>query len=83
MTITGVDITGEFRLNCVQVAIMRLRYFTVYLGHNQYAELKMNPNYTHHIHCINGQPKLLFGKVFVCLVEESNYYHFTTGQNNL
>lgn len=61
----------------------RGRYFTVYLGHNQYAELKMNPNYTHHIHCINGQPKLLFGKVFVCLVEESNYYHFTTGQNNL
>ena len=27
----------------------RGRYFTVYLGHNQYAELKMNPNYYHHI----------------------------------
>ena len=58
-------------------------YFTVYLGHNQYVELKMNPNYTHYIHCINGQPKLLFGKVFVCLVEEENYYHFTIGQNNI
>ena len=61
----------------------RGRYFTVYLGHKQYAELKMNPNYTHHIQCINGQPKLLFGKVFVCLVEESSYYHFTIGQNNI
>ena len=61
----------------------RGRYFTVYLGHNQYAELKMNLDYRHYIHCINGQPKLLFGKVFICLVEESNHYHFTIGQNNI
>lgn len=61
----------------------RGRYFTVYLGHNQYYELRSNPNYYHYIYQLDKQPELLFGKVFVCLVEESNYYHFTTGQNNL
>ena len=60
----------------------RGRYFTVYLGHNQYTELKNNPNY-HHIYQLNKQQELLFGKVFVCLVEESSYYHFTIGQNNI
>ena len=59
------------------------RYFTVYLGHNQYDELKMNPNYYHHICQVYKQPELLFGKVFICLVEEDNYYHFTIGQNNI
>ena len=33
----------------------RGRYFTVYLGHNQYAELKMNPNYYHHIYQLDRQ----------------------------
>ena len=61
----------------------RGRYFTVYLGHNQYAELKMDPNYYHYICQVDKQPELLFGKVFICLVEESSYYHFTIGQNNI
>ena len=59
------------------------RYFTVYLGHNQYYELKNNPNYYHYIYQLDKQPELLFGKVFICLVEEENYYHFTIGQNNI
>ena len=61
----------------------RGRYFTVYLGHNQYYELKNNPNYYHYIYQLDKQPELLFGKVFIYLVEEENYYHFTIGQNNI
>ena len=45
----------------------RGRYFTVYLGHNQYTELKNNPNYYHHIYQLDKQPEILFGKVCVCV----------------
>ena len=83
MKIIEVDITGEFRLNCVQVAIMRLRYFTIYLGHNQYCELRSDVDYSKYINIDHTGSELLLGKIFVILVNAENYYHFTVGQNNI
>lgn len=59
------------------------RYFTVYLGHKQYYELRSNVDYPKYINIDHTGSELLFGKIFVILVNAENYYHFTVGQNNI
>lgn len=61
----------------------RGRYFTIYLGHNQYCELRSNVDYPKYINIDHTGSELLFGKIFVILVNAENYYHFTVGQNNI
>ena len=83
MKITEADITGELRLNFVQVAIMRLRYFTVYLGHKQYYELRSNVDCPKYVNIDHTGSEILFGRIFVILVNSENYYHFTAGKDNV
>ena len=61
----------------------RGRYFTVYLGHKQYYELRSNVDYPKYINIDHTGSELLFGKIFVILVNAENYYHFAVGQNNI
>ena len=61
----------------------RGRYFTVYLGHKQYCELISNVDYPKYINIDHTGSELLFGKIFVILVNAENYYHLTAGQNNI
>ena len=60
-----------------------VRYFTVYLGRVQYYELKTNVDYPKYVNINHTGSEILFGRIFVILVNSENYYHFTAGKNNV